>query len=100
MSDDNNSSKNIGWFLAGLSLGAVAAILYAPKSGRETRKAIVTGMDDGREYLASLGRNARQQVSDWVDSGKEMVSGKKRQINAAIDAVREARHDATAEKRS
>jgi len=100
MSDDNNSSKNIGWFLAGLSLGAVAAILYAPKSGRETRKAIVTGMDDGREYLASLGRNARQQVSDWVDSGKEMVSGKKRQINAAIDAVREARHDAVAEKRS
>jgi len=100
MSDDNNSSKNIGWFLAGLSLGAIAAILYAPKSGRETRKAIVTGMDDGREYLASLGRNARQQVSDWVDSGKEMVSGKKRQINAAIDAVREARHDATAEKRS
>jgi gas vesicle protein len=97
---DNSSKNNIGWFLAGLSLGAVAAILYAPKSGRETRKAIVTGMDDGREYLASLGRNARQQVSDWVDSGKEMVSGKKRQVSAAIEAAREARHEAAAEKHS
>jgi gas vesicle protein len=98
MSD--NGSKNIGWFLAGLSLGAIAAILYTPRSGRETREAIVTGMDDGREYLASLGRNARQQVNDWVGSGKKMVDGKKRQINAAIDAAREAKHEAAAEKHS
>jgi gas vesicle protein len=98
MSDNHRS--NIGWFLGGLSLGAVVAILYAPKSGSETRKAIVTGVDDGREYLASLGRDARQQVSDWVDSGKKVVAGKKRQVNAAIDAGREAIHDATADKRS
>ncbi len=86
--------------MAGLGLGAVAAILYAPKSGRETRKAIVTKVDDGREYLASLGRNARQQISDWVGSGKKMVAGKKRPVDSAIDAVREARHDAPAEKHS
>ncbi len=98
MSDSRN--KNIGWFLAGLGLGAVAAILYAPKSGRETRKAIVTKVDDGREYLASLGRNAREQVSDWVGSGKKMVAGKKRQVDAAIDAVGEASDNAPAEKRS
>ena len=29
--------NNIGWFLAGLGVGAVAAIFYAPKSGREIR---------------------------------------------------------------
>jgi gas vesicle protein len=98
MSD--NRRNNIGWFLGGVSLGAVAAILYAPKSGRETRKAIATGVDDGREYLTSLGRDTRQQVSDWVDSGKKVVAGTKRQVNAAIDAGREAIHDATAEKRS
>ena len=93
-------SNNVGWFLGGLGLGALVAILYAPKSGRETRKAIVTGVDDGREYLASLGRDAREQIGDWVDSGKKIVAGKKRRINAAIDAGREAIHDATAEKPS
>src|ERR1700674_4299753 len=98
MSD--NRINNIGWFLAGLGLGPLAAILYAPKSGRETREAIVTGVDDGRKYLASLGRNAREQVSDWVASGKQIVTDKKRQVSAAIDAGREAMHDAAAEKRS
>ncbi len=98
MSDNRNN--NIGWFLAGLGIGAVAAILYAPKSGRETRKAIVTGVDDGREYLASLGRDARDQIGDWVASGKKIVTDKKRQVGAAIDAGREAIHEATADKRS
>ena len=98
MSD--NRIDNIGWFFAGLGLGAVVALLLAPKSGRDTRKAIVTGVDDGREYLASLGRDARQHVSDWVDSGKKIVADTKRQVNAAAAAGREAIHEATAEKPS
>jgi gas vesicle protein len=93
-------NNNIGWFLAGLGLGAVAAILYAPRSGRETREAILTGVDDGREYLTSIGRNVREQVSGLVDSGKKIVSSTKRHVNAAIDAGRETIHDATAVKRS
>ncbi|HLJ26394.1 MAG TPA: YtxH domain-containing protein [Candidatus Angelobacter sp.] len=96
MSDNRN---NIGWFLAGLGLGAAVAILYAPKSGRETRQAIVTGVDDGREYLTSVGRNARDQISDWVASGKKIVTGKKQQVSAAIDAGRDAMRNA-AEKSS
>lgn len=99
MSDDRNN-KNIGWFLAGLGLGAVAAILFAPKSGREIREAIVTGVDDAGKRLASLGRDAREQVSGWVASGKKLVAGTRREVNAAVDAGREAIHDATAEKRS
>jgi gas vesicle protein len=98
MSD--NRTNNISWLLAGLGLGSVVAILFAPKSGRDTRKAIVTAADDGREYLASLGRDARQQVSDRVDSGKKIVVGTKRQVNAAVDAGREAIHEASEEKRS
>src|SRR4030095_10867249 len=31
MSDDRNG--NIGWFIAGLGLGALIGVLYAPKSG-------------------------------------------------------------------
>jgi gas vesicle protein len=98
MSDDRNNY--IVWFLAGLGLGAVSAILFAPKSGRETREAIVTGADDARKHLASLGQNAREQVSGWVASGKKIVVGTKRQVNATIDAGREAIHEAAAEKHS
>lgn len=98
MSDNRNNA--IGWFLAGLGLGAVGAILIAPKSGRETRKAIVTKVDDGRKFVASLGKDAREQVSGWVDSGKKMVAGTKRQVKAAVDTGREAIQDATAGKLS
>lgn len=95
-----NRKDEIGWFLAGLSFGAVVAVLFAPKSGRETREAIVTGVDEGREYLASLGKDVREQVSDWVDSGKKIVASSKRQVKGAVDARREAIHNATAEKLS
>jgi gas vesicle protein len=88
----NNRMNDVGWFLGGLGLGAVVAILFTPKSGRETRTAILTAVDDGREYLTSLGRDAGQQISDWVDFGKKTVAGKKRQVNAAVDAGREATH--------
>ncbi|HET7870911.1 MAG TPA: YtxH domain-containing protein [Terriglobales bacterium] len=98
MSD--NRTNNIGWFLAGLGLGSAVAILFGPKSGRDTRKAMVTAVDDGREYLASLGRDARQQVSDWVDSEKKIFADTRRQVNAAVDAGREAIDEATVEKRS
>lgn len=98
MSDDR--SNRIGWFLAGLSLGTLSALLYAPRSGRETRDAISGKMDDGRQYLNSLGRDAQVQINEWVASGKKIVNDRKRQVNAAIDAGREAlREDGTAEQK-
>jgi gas vesicle protein len=98
MSESRNSAT--GWFLAGLGIGATVGVLFAPKSGRETRKTMGTGVDDGRKYVASLGRDAREQVGEWVDSGKKIVAGTKRQVKAAVDAGHEAIQDATAGKLS
>src|SRR5260370_42127985 len=83
MSD--NRSNNIGWVLAGLGLGIGAAILYAPKGGRETRKAIVPGADESRGYRASLGRNAREHISTWVDSGKSGSNRKRDPSTATVE---------------
>jgi len=93
MSENNTSS--IGWFLAGLGVGAVGAILYAPKSGAETRKEIGNQMENGRDYLIERGAEAREQVSKLVDRGKNVVDRKAGQITSAIDAGREAVHKAT-----
>ena len=38
MAEDNGS--NILWFVAGLGIGAAVGILYAPKTGDETRERI------------------------------------------------------------
>lgn len=98
MSEDRNS--NIGWFIAGLGLGALLGVLYAPKSGRETREALMNSVDEGKEYLTSRSREAREQMSGWVDKGKETIGRQRDQISSAIDAGRQAYREATADKKS
>jgi gas vesicle protein len=97
MSDDRNSS--IGWFIAGLGFGALVGVLYAPKSGRETRENILSSLDEGREYLNTRSRETREHLGTWVDRGKETVRGQKDQITSAIEAGRQAYREA-AEKKS
>lgn len=70
---DESRSYGIAWFLAGLGVGAVVGILYAPKSGRETREDLATGAREGTEYLKARGRQAADGVSTLVDKGKAQV---------------------------
>ncbi|MGO9211178.1 MAG: YtxH domain-containing protein, partial [Terriglobales bacterium] len=46
-------SGGFGWFLAGLGLGALIGVLYAPKAGRETREDILRSAEEGREYVVN-----------------------------------------------
>ena len=94
---DRDSGNSFMWFLAGLGFGALMGVLYAPRSGRETRDAIKNTAQEGSEYLKNRGREARETVSQWVDRGKDVVSQKKEQINAAIDATRQAYREAAGE---
>jgi gas vesicle protein len=94
---DRDSSNSLMWFLAGLGFGALMGVLYAPRSGKETRDALKNTAQEGTEYLKNRGREARETVSQWVDQGKEVVSRKKEAISSAIDATRQAYREASAE---
>ena len=93
MADDRGNG--FMWFLAGLGLGALVGVLYAPKSGRETRQALLDAAQDGREYLTERGTGVRTQVDDWVNRGKEVLSQQKDQFRAAYEAGRQAYNKAT-----
>jgi gas vesicle protein len=93
MADDNGNS--FLWFLAGLGLGAVAGVLYAPRSGDETREALRSKAEEGRERLRHHAREARSHASDWVDRGRDVLGQQKDQFRAAYDAGRQAYHEAT-----
>jgi gas vesicle protein len=96
MSDRDNSSSFL-WFLAGLGFGALMGVLYAPRSGRETRDALKSSAGEGAEYLKSRSKDARETVNQWVDRSKDVVSQKKDQISSAIDATRQAYREAAGE---
>ncbi len=70
---DESKTQGLAWFLAGLGVGALVGILYAPKSGRETREDLVHGAREGTEYLRTRSRQAAEQVGDLVDKSKERV---------------------------
>ena len=93
MSD--RDGNGVLWFLAGLGLGALAGVLYAPRSGRETRQAILDAADDGREYLNKSGQAAREQVNQWSARGKEALNQQKEQFKAAYEAGRQAFREST-----
>src|SRR5437660_8557141 len=95
MSDRDGNS--LGWFLAGLGLGAVVGVLCAPRSGSEAREALRARAEEGREYVRNQARVAREQTGDWVDRGRDVVSAQKEQFRAAYEAGRQAYHDATTE---
>jgi gas vesicle protein len=96
---DRDNGNNFLWFLAGLGFGALVGVLYAPRSGRETREALKNSAQDGTEYLKTRGREAREAVGQWVDRGKEVVGQRKEQISAAIDAGRQVYREATEGKK-
>ncbi len=95
MSD--NDSNSFVWFLAGLGLGALAGVLYAPRSGSETREAIRARAEEGRDYVRNRAREAREQASQWADKGRDAVNQQKDQFRAAYEAGRQAYHEATTE---
>jgi gas vesicle protein len=98
MSD--NDSNSFVWFLAGLGLGALAGVLYAPRSGSETREALRARAEEGRDYVRNRAREARDQASQWADKGRDVVNQQKDQFRAAYEAGRQAYNDATTETAS
>lgn len=71
---EEKQSGGFSWFLAGLGIGALIGVLYAPKAGKETREELMSSAREGTEYLKQRGREAADQVGDLVDRGKTQVS--------------------------
>jgi gas vesicle protein len=75
----NNYSKDMSLFFSGLGAGVAIALLFAPKSGEQTRA-------DIRDTLLDVKEKAMEHKSGLRDSLKQT----KEQVSAAMDAGREA----------
>ena len=92
MSEENGGSQ-IGFFLAGLGIGAVIALLFAPRSGKETRDIIMQKAEEGRDYVKTKSDEIRKQAEDAVDKGRDLVSKQKEMLSAALEAGKQAYQD-------
>jgi gas vesicle protein len=89
MSENDGASK-IAFLLAGMGIGAILALLFAPKSGKETRDYLTQKAEEGRDYVTAKGRDLRKQAEETVEKAKDVVAKQKEQLSAALEAGKQA----------
>ncbi|HUG55926.1 MAG TPA: YtxH domain-containing protein [Candidatus Limnocylindrales bacterium] len=67
------------WFIVGILVGAVTALLYAPKSGDITREELRQRTDELKRRADELQRVAQRMADEAQVKGRELVDEAKRQ---------------------
>jgi gas vesicle protein len=80
-------------FLLGLGVGVGIGMLFAPKSGEETRELIKNKAGEGTDFLKQRSTEVKQTASEWVDKGKEAIGRQKENLADAMEAGRQAYRD-------
>lgn len=99
MSDDRDSGASaviLSFLLGGLT-GAALAILFAPRSGKETREMLTEKWRESEERARELrdqalarGRDLAAQAQGYVERQRENLEHQKERVAAAVDAGRQA----------
>ena len=86
---DNVGSK-VTYFMVGLGVGALVGVLFAPKSGEETRDLLSKKADEGKDYAQRKARELRERADELIERSKDVAVRKKDSIASAVEAGREA----------
>jgi gas vesicle protein len=70
---EENDDMGLAWFFVGAALGAAVALLLAPQSGPETRKAIRRKAEEGRETVSKSSRDVMEKGRELFEKGKGLA---------------------------
>ena len=65
--------SKLGWFIAGAAIGATVALLYAPKSGRDTRKYLSKTTTHSRDAMEASGKELMDKGKELYDRGRKIA---------------------------
>jgi gas vesicle protein len=99
MSDDRGAGASgiiLSFILGGLA-GAALAVLFAPRSGEETRELLEEKLRESaergrrlKERAVSKGREVVEEASDYLDKQRETLEKRRDRLAAAVEAGRQA----------
>ena len=75
-SSEGSVSVGLTWLFVGLALGALTALLLAPKTGRQMRRSLRRKYEDARNAV----ENFSDQAGDWIDKGSEWAEKAKDRV--------------------
>ena len=80
-------------FVLGVGVGVVVGLLFAPKTGEETRELLKNKADEGKEFLKKRGSELRESASEMLDRGRDVVGRQKDTLAEAMAAGKQAYHE-------
>jgi gas vesicle protein len=89
MAENDNGTSGLGWFLAGLGVGALIGVLYAPKAGKETREDLKNGALEAKDKAAELVEQGKQKAAEYVQTGKQYVEQGKQIASEYVEQGRQ-----------
>lgn len=75
-SSENNITLGLTMLCVGLALGALTALLLAPKTGKQMRRTLRRKYEGARDTMEDLS----EQASDWVDKGSDWAEKAKQRV--------------------
>ena len=72
MSKSSDNSPAV-WFLAGAAIGATVALLFAPASGKDTRRRIARRAAEGRDYVEDLAEEIGDKGREYYEKGRRLA---------------------------
>ncbi len=74
MSKSSEGSSPFSWFLAGLGLGSLLGVLYAPRPGQQTREELMETALGSTEYVRQRSREATRTAAEYAARTKEQAA--------------------------
>jgi gas vesicle protein len=70
-------------------------VLFAPKSGEETREFLRSKAEEGAEAAKRRAADLREAAAETLERGKSAVQRHKENLSAAVEAGKQAYREAT-----
>ena len=86
----SDGGSKFSYFLAGIGIGSILALLFAPRSGEETREFLRERTQDGRDYVKKQGRVLRDRAEEYAEKGKGVAGRQRESLEAAFEAGKSA----------